>query len=71
MTMLCLRPDKKLLREHLDICTRKVLILRDLSNLAAKSKMDNPWNDLLATVKVLQDNYEATVNAINAHSMLT
>lgn len=55
MAMLRLRPDKKLLREPLESCTSKVVTLRDLSNLAAKSKKDNPRNDLQAPVKMLQD----------------
>ncbi|KAH9372828.1 hypothetical protein HPB48_021549 [Haemaphysalis longicornis] len=63
--MLRLRPDKKLLRERLESCTSKVVTLRDLSNLAAKSKKDNPRNNLQAAVKMLQDNYKATVRLLS------
>lgn len=64
MSLLRLRPDKKLLREHLESCSSKVVTLRDLSNFAAKIKKDNPRNDLQATVKLLQDNYKATVRLL-------
>ncbi|KAH9380741.1 hypothetical protein HPB48_008877 [Haemaphysalis longicornis] len=61
MAMLRLHSDKKLLTEHLESCT-KVVTLRDLS---AKSKKDNPRNDLQAAVKMLQDNYKATVRLLS------
>lgn len=60
MALLHLRPNKKL-KAHLESHTNKIVTLQGLSNLEAKCKKDNLRNDLQATVKVLQDNCNATV----------
>ncbi|KAG0445169.1 hypothetical protein HPB47_018967 [Ixodes persulcatus] len=56
-SMLQLKANKKLVREQLEKESSKVITLKDLTNLAAKSKSQALRNDLEATVNMLNRMY--------------
>lgn len=62
--MLQLKANKKLVREQLEKESNKVITLKDLSNLEAKSKGQAPRNDIEKTVAMLQNDYNASVRLL-------
>ena len=55
--MLSLKANKKLVQDNLTKTTGKVVLLKDLSNIAAKMKSGNTRNDLQECVKRLTEIY--------------
>ena len=60
--MLSLKANKKLVQDNLTKTTGKTVLLKDLSNIAAKMKSGNSRNDLQECVKSLTDTYGKLVS---------
>ena len=55
--MLSLKANKKLVQDNLTKTTGKVVLLKDLSNIATKMKSGHTRNDLQECVKRLTETY--------------
>lgn len=56
-TLLRMKANKKLIQEEISKETGKVVLLKDISNIATAAKQGRPRNNLDITVQTLKDKY--------------
>ena len=57
ISLLRMNANKKLVQKQLIEDSGKIILLKDLSNLKASIKLNQPRNDLDATVRLLKETY--------------
>ena len=61
-TLLEMKANKKMIQQQLCKETGKIILLKDLSNIATANKSGKSGNDLNSTVTLLMDTYGMTLS---------